>query len=306
MGPRSGDEPKGFSPSTRIVTARRSSPPVRRARGLAPWADGGNTVGVTERKSDIPEADLLGVRYSLVDYQQATEAILSAATANRSFGVSALAVHGLMEANQDPQLRAQINSLDLVTADGQPIRWALNGLRDAGLADRVYGPTLTWHVLEAAESAGVGVYLFGSTSEVAEGFASTIRKRHPTLNIAGIQPDRFRDATPEEDEADVARIVESGAGIVLVGRGCPRQERWVADHLERVPAAMLAVGAAFDYGAGAKKEPPQMIQRAGLQWAWRLAEEPDRLWRRYLHTNSRFLLAMAREWRAASTVTGQR
>lgn len=238
--------------------------------------------------------DVFGVQMSVTTYRHATDRIMEAAREQRSFGVSALAVHGLIEAVNDEGFRSQVNSLDLVTPDGQPVRWAMNLLHDVALTDRVYGPDLTWHVIEACENEGVSIYLFGSTPETCEAFAAEIRRRHPDLRIADVQPDRFRDATPEEDDADVARIVDSGAGVVLVGRGCPRQEKWTSDHLGRVPAAMLAVGAAFDYGAGTLAIPPQWMQRAGLQWAWRLSREPARLWKRYLFTNSQYALELTR------------
>lgn len=238
--------------------------------------------------------DLFGTNMSVTTYAHATDQILAAARQRRSFGVSALAVHGLMETTDDASFQAQVNSLDLVTPDGQPVRWAMNAIHKTGLADRVYGPDLTWHVLEAAAAEGVGVYLFGSTPEICDAFVEEIRRRHPASIISGVQPDRFRDATPEEDAADIERINASGAGVVLVGRGCPRQEKWVADHLGKVDAAMLAVGAAFDYGAGSTAEPPAWMQRVGLQWLFRLGQEPQRLWKRYLFTNSAFLARFAR------------
>lgn len=249
-----------------------------------------------EERVTAPKVDLFGVGMSVTDYVDATDRIASAAVDRRSFGVSALAVHGLMEAASDPSFRKQVNSLDLVTPDGQPVRWAMNALHDTALADRVYGPDLTWHVLERSAELGLGVYLFGSTPETAEGFAAEIRRRLPSSKVVGVQPDRFRDATEEEDEDDIRRINNSGAGVVLVGRGCPRQERWVADHLGKVNAAMLAVGAAFDYGAGTLTPPPAWMQRVGLQWLFRLGQEPRRLLRRYVVTNSKFVLMFASSW----------
>ncbi len=241
-----------------------------------------------------PKADLFGVQISITNYANATEVILEAAKARRSFAVSALAVHGLIEAVTDEGFRAQVNSIDLTTPDGQPVKWALNALHGAGLEDRVYGPDLTWHVIEASASAGVGIFLFGSTQETCDAFAAEIVGRFPNAVISGIQADRFRDATDDEDAADIERINASGAGVVLVGRGCPRQERWVADHRGKVNAAMLAVGAAFDYGAGLLEPPPAWMQRSGLQWAYRLGQEPGRLWKRYLFTNTRFVFEFAR------------
>lgn len=241
------------------------------------------------------KVQLFGVGITVTDYHDATNRIMAAARESRSYAVSALAVHCLMEAARDESFNQVMDAIDLVTPDGQPVRWALNAVHGAALQDRVYGPKLTWHVLKRAESEGIGIYLYGSTPEVCEGFAAEILRRHPDIRIGGTQPDRFREASPEEDYDDVQRITESGAGVVLVGRGCPRQERWVASHRGKIPAAMLAVGAAFEYGAGTKKEPPLFLQRAGLQWAWRVAEEPGRLWKRYLVTNIAFLARLAGE-----------
>lgn len=241
------------------------------------------------------KVDLFGVRVSVTTYNHATSAIMDAARNRRSYAVSALAVHGLMEAVGDAQFRSVVNEIDLVTPDGQPVRWAMNHLHHTDLDDRVYGPDLTWKVIEAAAEEGVGIYLFGSTEETCDAFRAEIERRHPAAKVVDVQPDRFRDATPAEDEADVVRMNESGAGVVLVGRGCPRQERWVAAHRGRVQAAMLAVGAAFDYGAGNLAAPPAWMQRTGLQWLYRLVQEPRRLWRRYLVTNSRFLAHFGRE-----------
>lgn len=236
--------------------------------------------------------DVFGVQLSVVDYDSAATAIIDVARERVSYGVSALAVHGLMEAKADAEFRAMVNSLDLVTPDGQPVRWAMNHLHGCGLTDRVYGPDLTWVVLERAAAEGIGVYLFGSTEDTCRRFEAEILRRYPTSVIAGVQADRFRDATPKEDASDIARMNDSGAGVVLVGRGCPRQERWVATHLGKVNAAMLAVGAAFDYGAGTLAPPPAWMQRVGLQWLFRLREEPGRLWKRYLTTNSAFVVAL--------------
>lgn len=237
--------------------------------------------------------DIFGVDYTVTDYVDATERIMVAARANQSYAVSALAVHGLIESVNDDAFRAQVQSIDLVTPDGQPVRWAMNALYGTELAERVYGPDLTWYVIEAAAKEGIKIFLFGSTEEICELFAEAIRVRCDGA-VVEFQSDRFRDPTPEEDQADIDRINQSGAGVVLVGRGCPRQEKWVADHRGKVDAAMLAVGAAFDYGAGSLEPPPAWMQRYGLQWLFRLKQEPGRLWRRYLLTNSQFVFLFAK------------
>jgi N-acetylglucosaminyldiphosphoundecaprenol N-acetyl-beta-D-mannosaminyltransferase len=238
--------------------------------------------------------DIFGVRLFVTDYQDATDLILEAARARESFAMSALATHGLMEAVYDTTFREVVNNLDLVTPDGQPVRWAMNILHDSGLDDRVYGPDLTWKVCGAAADAGIGIYLFGSTPETCGAFVDAVLDEWPHAVISDVQPDRFRDATEEEDAADIERINNSGAGVVLVGRGCPRQEKWVGAHKGSVNAAMMAVGAAFDYHAGQLKKPPTAMQKCGLEWLWRLGLEPKRLFKRYAVTNAQYCFELAK------------
>ena len=232
--------------------------------------------------------------YCALGCEDAARVIVERAAARESFGVTALAVHGLMESVDDARLGDKINRIDMIVPDGQPVVWALNLLHRLGLEFKIPGPTLTLEVLRQADALGLSVYLYGSTADTLAKFRAHIENDYRNLAVAGVHEDRFREATPEEDAADVAKIRASGAHIVLVGRGCPRQEHWVADHVGRVDAAMLAVGAAFDYHAGKLSRAPMWVQRAGLEWAFRLVQEPRRLWRRYLVTNSRFVYELAR------------
>jgi N-acetylglucosaminyldiphosphoundecaprenol N-acetyl-beta-D-mannosaminyltransferase len=250
---------------------------------------------MTAGDGHIAKVPLFGIGISVTDYAGACAAIMQAARARRSYAVSALATHGLTTAARDAELGELVNSIEMVTPDGQPVRWAMNMLHHTALSERVYGPDLVAAVCAAAASEGMGIYLFGSTPETCRAVAEELPRRYPGLRIAGVQPDRFRDATPDEDLADIERIAGSAAHIVLVGRGCPRQERWVALHRGLVPAPMLAVGAAFDYIAGNIPRPPRWMQRAGLEWLFRLSQEPTRLYRRYLVHNSLFCLMLARE-----------
>ncbi len=242
---------------------------------------------------DNGKQNLLGVRIDAVDYDAAVGRIVAAAREGRPYGVSALAVHGVMEAVHDPELRHRINDLELVTADGQPVRWALNLLHRSGLADRCYGPTLTLRVCEAAAREGLPVYLHGSRPEVVERLAGNLRERYPDLEVAGWSPSAFRQVSGDELDALAGRIRASGARVVFAGLGCPRQEVFAYEMRQRVRLPVLAVGAAFDYHAGLRTEPPEWVQRAGFQWAWRLAEEPSRLWRRYARTNPAFVARVA-------------
>lgn len=228
--------------------------------------------------------------YADVDYESATKIIIGHAKKNESFGVSALAVHGLMTSLSNAQLGEHIHKIDLIVPDGQPVRWALNSFYKLGMKDRVYGPQLTLEVLKKANELGLSIYLYGSNQATSDLFRAFIEREFPGAPIAGQHIDRFREATEEEDFSDIRSINESGANIVLVGRGCPRQELWVANHKGKVNAAMLAVGAAFDFHAGTLRQAPKWMQDNGLEWFFRLITEPGRLWKRYLITNSHFVL----------------
>ena len=245
--------------------------------------------------SQIPSVNVLGVRVSRVDYERAVEVIIQAASDRRSFGVGALAVHGLMEANRDRAFSEILKQLELLTPDGQPVRWAMNLLGARELKDRVYGPTLMLKVCERAATEGLSIFFYGNTAAVLERLSQNLTQKFPRLIIAGTIPDRFRDASPAEDNEDIRIIADSGARIVMVGRGCPRQEKWVANHLGSIHAPMLAVGAAFDFHAGVKPQAPRFMQDYGLEWLFRLAHEPRRLWRRYLILNPLFVLSFGQQ-----------
>lgn len=236
--------------------------------------------------------ELFGINYAITNYHEACLLIIKKANEEhklKGFGVSALAVHGLIEGYKNPALKRQINSLDMVVADGQPIKWALNYFHKAEMEDRVYGPTLMLKILQQANLHCIPVFLYGSTAATLEKLSAFIQQKYPNATIAGVQADRFRDSTEEEKELDRKTIIESGAKIVLVGRGCPRQEKWVAENKENLPLVMIAVGAAFDFHAGNVKQAPDWMQNNGLEWFYRLMQEPGRLWKRYLITNSIFL-----------------
>jgi N-acetylglucosaminyldiphosphoundecaprenol N-acetyl-beta-D-mannosaminyltransferase len=234
--------------------------------------------------------NLLGVLVDAVDeYDPVVDRIVAAAKEGRGFGVSALAVHGVMSAVADEALRYRINHLDLVTPDGQPVRWALNALYGAGLRDRVYGPRLMLHVCQAAASEGLPVFLYGSTHGVLSKLAANLRQGFPGLELAGTEPSRFRRTGPRERAEIASRIRNSGAKLTMVGLGCPRQEVFAHAYRDVLAMPVVAVGAAFDYHSGSLREPPAAIQRAGLQWLHRLLQEPQRLWKRYLLLNPKYM-----------------
>lgn len=236
---------------------------------------------------------MLGVNVSVVDYVGAVDMILRAATEKRSLAVSALAVHGVMTGALDPDQKYRLNRLDLVTPDGQPVRWALRLLHGERLPDRVYGPKLTELVLARAARERIPVYLYGSQPQVLAAMRATFATRYPDLLIAGAEPSKFRQLSEEEHLEMQDRIRDSGAGIVLVGLGCPRQEVFVYEHAKAIGIPMMAVGAAFDFHAGTLKQAPTWMQDRGLEWIFRLAIEPRRLWRRYLFLNPLYVAMIA-------------
>lgn len=245
---------------------------------------------------DLGKKNLLGVGVSAVDYDFAVASILEHAKTGRRFATTALAVHGVITGALDREHRYRLNTFEMVTPDGQPVRWALNLLYGTKLRDRVYGPNMTLQVTRAAAEQGVPVFFYGSKPEVLVQLCDRMRKLCPGLIIAGSRPSQFRCLTQDEQMAAVEQIKSSGAKIVFVGLGCPRQEVFTYEMSEHLQMPVLAVGAAFDYYSGLLKEPPAVLQRAGLQWFYRLCQEPRRLWRRYLFTNSQFVGLVAAQW----------
>ena len=173
---------------------------------------------------DKGKFNVLGVMVDAIDYAAATDKVLLAAREQRPFALTALAVHGVMTGVADPAHNARLNSFDVVTPDGQPVRWGLKVLHGIALADRVYGPTLTLHVLERCAAEGVPVYLYGSTDETLAKLVAELQAKFSALKIAGTEPSKFRAAEPGEDHEIAERIRASGARVLLVGLGCPRQE----------------------------------------------------------------------------------
>jgi N-acetylglucosaminyldiphosphoundecaprenol N-acetyl-beta-D-mannosaminyltransferase len=245
---------------------------------------------------------VLGVLVDVVDYEAATAQIMDAARERRPYAVTALAVHGVMTGVQDPPHNARLNSFDLVTPDGQPVRGALNLLYHAGLADRVYGPTLTLKVVEQAAAEGLPIYLYGSTQPTLDRLVPALEGMFPALKIAGVEASKFRSSHPGEAAEIAERIKSSGARLVLVGLGCPRQEVFTYAMRPLLDMPLLAVGAAFDYHAGLLKNPPEWMQKYALEWLWRLGLEPKRLWKRYILLNPNYLARLAAQktglWKA--------
>jgi len=229
-------------------------------------------------------------------YATATASILCAARAGRSLVTAATSVHGLTLGAIDNAFGSVLNSFEILTPDGQPVRWGLNLLHGLGMPDRVYGPTLMLRVCEAAAQQSAGIYLYGGRPEVLARLVNRLTERVPDLQVAGFRSPPFRPLTAQEDAADVRAILESGARIVFVGLGCPRQEQWAAAHRDRLPLPIVCVGAAFDLHAGALRQAPAWMQAHGLEWLFRLLIEPRRLWRRYAKHIPIYIYLLAREY----------
>jgi N-acetylglucosaminyldiphosphoundecaprenol N-acetyl-beta-D-mannosaminyltransferase len=236
---------------------------------------------------------VLGVQIDALSWKDAVERLLAWAGARESRYVTICNVHVVVSASRDAAYRDVINGSDMATPDGAPVAWML---RRQGLVGqpRISGPDLMWVLCEHAARETLPMYFYGSTEATLALLDARLRAAFPGLRIAMESPP-FRALTVEEDAATVDRINASGAGIVFVGLGCPKQERWMAEHRGRVNAVMIGVGAAFDFHAGTVRRAPAWMRDNGLEWLHRLLSEPGRLWKRYLVTNTLFILGAARQ-----------
>ena len=246
--------------------------------------------------------DLFGVQVSATHYDEVAARTFEAVEKKKSSVISCQAVHAIVSSSTDPLLLRKVNTFQIVAPDGQPVRWALNLLYGTQLKDRVYGPELMLRLCRRAAQEDKSVYLYGSTSDVIEALAANLTRSFPQLKIAGAESPPFRALSEAEKLGDVQRINDSGAGIVFIGLGCPKQDLFAFEQAERIQAVQVCVGAAFDFHAGLTKMAPSWMQRNGLEWLFRLCQEPRRMWRRYLITNTQFLHKFVFQWTRAKVV----
>ena len=232
---------------------------------------------------------ILGSRVDPISYAQALHQVVFWAQRHESRYVCAANVHMLMEAYDSPEFQNVVNGADLVTPDGMPLVWMLRCL-GYPQQERVYGPDLTLRLIEAAAMQEISVGFYGGTVETLAQLTNSFKEKHPNLQIKYSYSPPFRPLTTDEDESVILAMNASGAQILFVGLGCPKQERWMASHRGRIQVVMLGVGAAFDIHAGQKPQAPAWMQRVALEWLFRLGREPRRLWRRYLLHNPRFFV----------------
>lgn len=234
-------------------------------------------------------APVLKVPIDVINWETVIGRIGQWARAKESRYVCICNVHSCVTGHRDPDFLGTLANADIATPDGAPIAWMLRKLGFPN-QQRINGPDLMWRYCEEAAARRESIYLYGGTPESLNLLKSRLKTTFPALTIAGSHSPPFRALSGEEDEEEVARINASGAGTVWVCLGCPKQEKWMAAHRGRIQAVMIGVGAAFDYHAGIIRRAPQWMQDAGLEWLHRLASEPRRLWRRYLVTNTLFIM----------------
>jgi N-acetylglucosaminyldiphosphoundecaprenol N-acetyl-beta-D-mannosaminyltransferase len=239
-------------------------------------------------------ANVLGVSIDALDWTSVLDKLLLWARARESRYVAVCNAHVVVTAARDADYGQVINEADMAVPDGAPVAWML---RRQGFArqSRISGPDLMWLLCQQCAGERLLVYFFGGTEQTLLELGKRLRQAMPQLLVAGLESPPFRTLTPQEDVAVVERINASQAGIVFVGLGCPKQERWMAEHRGRVKAVMIGVGAAFDFHAGTIKRAPLWMQVHGLEWLHRLGSEPRRLWKRYLVTNTLFIVLAFRQ-----------
>jgi N-acetylglucosaminyldiphosphoundecaprenol N-acetyl-beta-D-mannosaminyltransferase len=239
--------------------------------------------------------DILSLHVACSNYQQVVNNCVAWARRQESHCLTFSAVHMVMEAHDKPEYRAKLNSLDMVNPDGMPVVWAMRmlGYRSA---TRVYGPDATVSLLKAAAHEGIPVGFYGGSNATLARLVEQVSATYPGIQIAYAYSPPFRKLSSHEDAAIVNQINASGARFLFVGLGCPKQEEWMIDHRDRIPAVLLAVGAAFDFLAGTKPQAPRWMMRTGLEWVFRLACEPRRLAGRYFKHNPRFIALVLRQW----------
>ncbi len=247
---------------------------------------------------------VIGVPVDILDWETAIGSIAGWGRAGESRYVCFSNVHSVVTAAFDSSFHQVIAGSDMCTSDGAPVTWMLRQL-GAPQQERLNGPDLMWRYFAAEAPKGGKVYFYGSTPETLKLLRERVESEFPGLQVAGTYAPPFRPMTAAEDDDDVDRINASGAHVVFVGLGCPKQEVWMAAHRGRIHAVMMGVGAAFEFHAGVQPRAPAWVRNNGLEWAHRLLHNPQRLWRRYLFTNMPFLFMAGAQW-IASRITGAR
>lgn len=240
-------------------------------------------------RTGSPSKEILGIRIDATNYQDVCDRIQRSITTRRSCYLVAANVHMLMTTYWQPAYRRVLQRAALVTPDGMPLVW---GLRLLGVKrqPRVYGPDLMLTWCDRAAQLGSSIYLYGGTPDRLNRLKDRLQQQFPKIKIAGYHSPPFRPLTSQEEAQDIDRIHQSGADVVFVGLGCPKQEYWMARQAGKLEAVMVGVGAAFSFHSGDVAQAPRWMMKLGLEWLFRLWQEPQRLWVRYLLNNPLFLI----------------
>ena len=243
---------------------------------------------------------VIGLPVAATDYRQAVDwALERAAAKDRAYAVEAANTHVAALARHDREFGKSMGRFDLILPDGMPLIWAINDQlgRDFKLKERVYGPTLMLKCMEAtAKRPDIGHFLLGGSQSTLEKLEAFFSNKFPSTNIAGSYSPPYGQWDIAEQERIEEKIRQSGASLIWVGLGCPKQEHWMARHLDRLPEGVyFGVGAAFAFHAGDVPQAPSFLQKSGLEWLYRLAMEPRRLLRRYVVFNSLFIFFWLRD-----------
>lgn len=255
---------------------------------------GHHRAGAARLNASLEVQKVLETDVNVVDWSDALDLIFEWAGQRLSRGVAACNAHSLVTAVGSQEFRQVLNGMHLVTPDGMSVVWLMRLLGRGG-QQRVNGPDLMFKICERAALEGLGVFLYGNTDSTLARLQAKLLAVFPTLRIVGAVAPPFRALTQEEDRQVVEQINNSGASIVFVSLGCPKQEAWTFSHLGRVRGVILGVGAAFDFLAGVRPRAPLWLQRCGLEWSYRMIREPLRLGPRYVVTNSLFLIYAVRQ-----------
>ncbi|HEY4149909.1 MAG TPA: WecB/TagA/CpsF family glycosyltransferase [Chitinophagaceae bacterium] len=226
-----------------------------------------------------------------ISFEESVQKVLQLGLARQPSYVCFANVHMTIEAYRDPQFLQQLNNATLVLADGKPLAVACKWLHHQK-QERIAGMDFMPAILEAAGKSDTRVFLFGSTDKTLDALKKKIKEKYPSVVIAGAVSPPFRPLTEAEQQTYIQAINDSGASIVLVSLGCPKQEKWMAAHYKSINAVLLGIGGAFTVTAGLQKRCPKWMQDSGLEWLFRLIQEPRRMFRRYLYTNSLFLILL--------------
>ncbi len=234
---------------------------------------------------------MLGTAVSATSVEETVELILNPPP--NGLRVAICTVHGVMTARRDPALRAALASVDVATTDGVPLVWALR-LSGVPKQQRVYGDTVFRATIERGVANGTSHFFYGSNPETLGRLVTNLRSDNPSLNVAGVLSPPFRPLTDDDLANDIGAIAEASPDVLWVGLGMPKQELWMARAGGQLSGvSLVGVGAVFDWVAGNVKQAPSWMQRAGLEWLYRLYREPRRLWRRYLWNNPAYLTLLA-------------